>query len=281
MNRIQEQEFSEDEISLIDIIRFFIENGRTILFGGLLGLLAAILFLLITKPQYEGTMQIQMAQISSNEELGVESGNVEEASSLIARLAIPSSFSDQNIIDCAFQGKSSGDGALALSRILKSTPVKGVPNLVEIKIKRSSTVEVKNCLESIFSTIKSSQDKISEPLLLRAAELIKQKQGALDEAKQFLIESEKSQKAFSAVYLLTRDQIMNFNSDINSLQNFVNFNESRSTKMVAPVYVSEKPAFPKRNISILVGIFGGLFLGIAFVLVRQFIAQFQQISHLN
>lgn len=53
------------DTSLIDILRFLKGAYKTICIFGAFGLVAAIIYLVVTPKQYEATAQIAMAQISA------------------------------------------------------------------------------------------------------------------------------------------------------------------------------------------------------------------------
>ena len=258
----------EDEISLFDIVDFFITHGITILMTGILGLVTAGLYLWFTPPQYEAVAQIQMAQWSSNKNIGVNAGNVEESGTLISRLSSPSTYNLQNIQACKMESVKI-DPDLALTKKLKYAIVKASPNIVEIKVQQNSKDDALACLQSIFVTIKESQSKIFEPLHIQAALLIEEKNKKLAIAKDLVLRGDQSGPAISAVYLSTRDEIALLKEDIDSLSNFVNSKDSRPTRLISPIYAPEKPVAPKKLISLISGLFGGLCFGIFYVLMRK------------
>ena len=265
----------EDEISIFDIVDFFITHAKTILMTGILGLITAGFYLWVTPPQYEATAQIQMAQWSSNKNLGVASGNVEEAGTLITRLTLPTTYSSQNIQACKMEDVKIDQGA-ALSKQLKYSVVKTSPNVVEIKVQQKSKDDALTCLQSIFGSIKESQNKIFEPLQLQAAQLIAEKNKKLALAKDLVFRGDQSGPALSAVYLSTRDEITILKDDIESLTNFVNSKDARPTRLISPIYAAEKPVSPKKSISLIAGLIGGLFLGIFYVLLRKGMTVFKK-----
>ena len=55
----------EQEISLLDILRFLKSAWRTIAIAGLVGIALSVAYLVITPKQYEATAQIAMAQIGA------------------------------------------------------------------------------------------------------------------------------------------------------------------------------------------------------------------------
>ena len=108
----------EDEISLFDIVDFFITHVKTILTAGFLGLVTAGLYLWFTPPLYEAVAKVHMAQWPTSKILGVTAGNVEDTATLISRLSSSSTYSLQNIQACKMEDVKI-DKDLALSKKLK------------------------------------------------------------------------------------------------------------------------------------------------------------------
>ena len=104
----EENEASEDEISIKDILDFFIVSWKKILFAAFLGLLGALAYILLMPNSYEGVMQVQMSQLAAGANknnlnpLGI---NIEDPTVLIARLKMPSTFNHENIAACSLSGK--------------------------------------------------------------------------------------------------------------------------------------------------------------------------------
>jgi len=233
------------------------------------------LYLWSTPPQYEAVAKAQMAQSVGSKVLGVTAGNIEDSGMLISRLSSPSTYNLQNIQACKMENVKI-DPDLALSKKLKYTIVKASPNVVEIKVQQKSKDDAIACLNSVFETIAVSQNKILEPLQLQAAQLIKDKNKKLAVAKELLLRGDKSGQALSAVYLSTRDEIASLKEDIDSLSNFVNSKDFRPTRLISPIYAAEKPVSPKKLISLIAGLFGGLFFGIVYVLLQKGMTVFKK-----
>jgi uncharacterized protein involved in exopolysaccharide biosynthesis len=269
----------EDEISLIDFVDFFIAHAITILMAGVLGLMMAGLYLWSTPPQYEAVAKVHMAQWPTSKILGVNAGNVEDTAILISRLSSSSTYSLQNIQACKMENVKI-DQDLALTKKLKYSVIKASPNtipsVVEIKVQEKSKDDAIACLKSVFETITATQNKIFEPLRLQATQLIEDKNKKLAVAKELLLRGDKSGQALSAVYLSTRDEIASLKEDIDNLSNFVNSKDSRSTRLISPIYAAEKQVSPKKSSSLIAGLFGGLCFGIVYVLLRKGITVFKK-----
>ena len=268
MTNLEQVTEQDDEVSLFDTIDFFITHGITILMTGVLGLMVAGLYLWFTPHQYEGFVQIQMAQWSSNKNIVVNGGNVEEPGALISRLSSPSTYSLQNIQACKMESVKI-DPDLALTKKLKYAIVKTSPNVIEIKVQQNSKDDVIACLESVFETIKLSQIYILESPRLQAVQLIEEKNKKLVFAKEQLLKGDQYGPALIAWYLSIRDEMARLNEDIESLTNFVNSRDSRHARLISPIYAAEKPVSPKKLISLITGLFGGLCFGIFYGLMQK------------
>jgi capsular polysaccharide biosynthesis protein len=271
---MSEQSFnqpSEDEISLKDIIDFLVESWKTIIGVGLLGLLGSVGFLVVTPNQYEATAQIQMAQISANNNnnnntnhLGV---NVEEPNLLMARLRLPTAYSDDEIKACGLEGQKMP--AESLVSMSKFSTVKGVSSIIELKIRMESKDQAVICAQALFENIRESQSQIIKPYLEEAKVLLTNYQDRLKEAQQLVTRADKSSAALSAAYLSNRDEVKFLTDESIRLNTFITAGDARQAKLVSPIYASEAPVFPKKKISLIIGLLAGLFLGLMLVMMRK------------
>jgi LPS O-antigen subunit length determinant protein (WzzB/FepE family) len=259
---------SEDEISIKDIVDFLLESWKAILATGLVGLLGAAGFIAVTPSQYEATAQIQMAQIAPNNNnsnpLGV---NVEDPNLLMARLKLPSSYTEDEIKACGLQDLKLP--AESLANIVKLSPVKGVNSIVELKIRLESNDQAVSCAQSLFENIRDSQNNIVKPYIEEAKALLTKYQARLSEAQSLVSRVDKSGSALSAAYLANRDEVKFLTDESIRLNTFITSGDVRQAKLVAPIYASDVPVFPKKKISLLVGMLAGLFLGVLFVIARK------------
>jgi capsular polysaccharide biosynthesis protein len=269
---MSEQSFNqplEDEISLKDIIDFLMESWKTILGVGLLGLLGSVGFLAVTPNQYEATAQIQVAQISANNNnntnpLGV---NVEDPNLLMARLKLPTTYSAAEIKACGLEGQKMP--AESLVSMSKFSAVKGVGSIIELKIRMESREQAVICAQALFENIRESQNQIIKPYIEEAKGLLIKYQARLKEAQELVIRADKSGAALSAAYLANRDEIKFLTDETIRLNAFIAAGDVRQAKLVSPIYSSEAAVFPKKKITLMVGLLAGLFLGLLLVMVRK------------
>jgi hypothetical protein len=268
---IDQDQNGDQEIALIDILLFLKGAYKTILIFGVVGIAAAIVYLVVTPKKYEATAQIVMAQIgaanNNNNNLNPLGINIEEPALLVSRMSLPTSFSAQTVSSCGLDGMSEPGAALAKS--MKLAPAKGVPNVVELKTVGPTPEAALGCASAIFELIKTTQSQILTPYIEEARIKLADDEARLDKAKDLVSRADKSGSAMGAAYLSTRDEIRYLLDEITSLKNVVTSNQNRITHLVAPIYVSDQPIFPKKRIALAAGLIGGLLLGVVIALVRQ------------
>lgn len=258
------------EISLPDILRFLKIAYKTILILGAAGFAIAITYLAVTPKQYEAVAQIAMAQISAanngNNNFNPLGINIEEPPLLIARLAQPTSFPPQVLSACNIsEGANTG---ATFAKSIKLSPLKGVANVVELKVLGASTKAASECAQAIFELIKTTQAQIMAPYIEEAGARLLDDEDRLAKAKDLVAKADKSGSAIGAAYLSTRDEIRFLLDEITVLKNIVTSSQGRATRLTAPIYASDAPAAPKKRMVLVAGLFGGLFLGLLLALGR-------------
>jgi LPS O-antigen subunit length determinant protein (WzzB/FepE family) len=261
----------DSEISMKDIIDFLIEFWMSIVVSGILGFLVSIGYLIVTPNEYQATAQIQVAQMSVNNSnnnnnnlLGV---NIEDPNLLIARFNLPSTYSDEVIKVCGFENMSSPAESLASSA--KFSAFKGVSSIVELKINRDTKEIAINCAQSLFESVKTSQYQILKPYIEESkAQLIKY-EARLAVVESLVSSAHNSDSSLSAVYVVNRDEIKFLTEEILRLNAFISTANIRQTKLVSPIYAADAPVFPKKKVSLIVGLITGLLLGLLFVIGKR------------
>jgi capsular polysaccharide biosynthesis protein len=258
---------NEDEISLKDIVDFLVESWKAIILTGLLGLVGSIAYLWVTPNQYQATAQIQMAQISANNNTNPLGVNIEDPNFLMARLKLPTTYSAQEIKACGFESSANPSETLAASANFSA--VKGVGSMIELKINRDNKETAIACAKSLFENIKASQNEIIKPYTEEAKTLLVKYQDRLTNSQSLVSRADKSGAALSATYLANRDEVKFLTEEILRLNIFITTSETRQAKLVSPVYASDVPAAPKKKIALIAGLFAGLFLGLLLMLGKR------------
>ncbi len=261
----------EDEISLKDIVDFLTESWKVIILTGLLGLLGSIIYLWVTPNQYQAIAQIQMAQITANSNnnnntnpLGV---NIEDPNLLMARLKLPTTYTAQEIKACGFE--SSATPSETLAAYANFSAAKGVGSMIELKINRDNKETAIACAQSLFENIKASQNEIIKPYIEEAKTLLVKYQDRLTNSQSLVSRADKSGAALSAAYLANRDEVKFLTEEILRLNTFITTVDTRQAKLVSPIYASDVPVAPKKNIAFIAGLFAGLFFGLLLMLGKR------------
>lgn len=260
------QETSESEISLTEITNFLKESWKAIIATGIVGVVAAVAFLIVTPSQYEAIVQLQMGQINltNTNPMG---NNIESPSVMIGRHQIPSTYTVDEIKACGIEGKELPNEYLM--KMVKITPVKGSDSVVELKIKLDSKDRVFLCTQAVFQNIRESQGLVIKPYVEEAKNLLVKYQDRLQEAQASVTRVEKSGSALSAVYLSNRDEVKFLIDEILRLNALIASADTRQAKLVTPIYVSDSPVSPKKSVSLVLGLLAGLFVGLLLVLLRR------------
>jgi capsular polysaccharide biosynthesis protein len=268
----------QKELSLKEAINLFFDAWKTIAIFGLLGFLSSITYLLATPKQYEVTAQIQMAQINGNNNnnnnlnnnpLGV---NVEDPNLLLARMRIPSSYSDLEIKACGLgQSKAPAENLTSLANF---SVVRGVSGIVELKIRMNSKDQAIACAQALFENIRRSQNQIMRPYIDEARNLLIKYQARLDGAREIIVRADKSDSAVSAAYLASRDEVRIITDEIFRLNTYIAVGEARQTRLISPIYASNEPVLPKKKITLIAGLFLGLLLGFLFITGKKALTSF-------
>jgi LPS O-antigen subunit length determinant protein (WzzB/FepE family) len=280
-----QEQSSESEISLLDMLIFLKRSYKLIALTALLGIVASSVYLLIAPKQYQASAQIQMAQISAantnsnnnsnnNNNVNPIGVNIEEPVLLIARLSSPTSYTAEAITLCGLDSEK--DAQAILSKSVKLTIPKGVSNVVDMKIIGTSPEASINCAQAVFDLIKASQAQIVRPYIEAAQAKLLDDQERLTKSKDMVEKADKAGSAIGAAYLSTRDEIRFLLNEITALRNVVASNKSRETRLLAPIYASDDPIAPKKRNVLLVGLFGGLFTGLLIAFGRQLVLSLKE-----
>ena len=259
------------EISLLDILEFLKSGWKTIVVFAVLGLVGAVANLVLTPPMYEATAQIRMAQISQGNSANPFGANVEDPSSLIARMQFPTNYSEHAISSCGYQDNP--QAALALSKAAKLSIPKGMANTVELKVLAPSRQLAANCTQAIFLQIAQMQEQLSKVFMEEAKYKLASDNERIEAARKLIARADQSGGALSAAYLSARDELTYFLTDREKMLDLINSVKSRGTRLDSPIYAPDKPVAAQKVASLLAGLLGGLFLGLLIAMGRKLVGK--------
>ncbi len=266
-----------NKASLINDFYFLFDSWRAILFAVSLGLGAAFFYILSATNYYQATAQIQMAQISSINSSNSNSGSnssplgtsIEEPKLLLERLKQPTNFSKNETFACGFTDDQEGAESLISSVIISE--LKGVPSVIQLRVRNQSRATAISCSLALFENIKRSQKEIIKPYLEESKILLTMYQKRLLNAQSLIYRADQSGAALSAAYLASRDEIKFLNEEIVRLNTFISSGDARSAKLISPIYAPNSPVSPNKKAIMILGLISGLLIGIFFVFVRKLI----------
>jgi len=271
MNNHDTQDLAEDEISLLDIVRFFIDNASWItastLGCGLLGLG----FGFLAPKQYEATMNIQMAMVVNTP--------VETPAVLLEKIKLPLYFSPNAWKACDTDGDQTPSRSLAkkLNPILnKQAP------LIGFSYRDDSPIAAQQCLEAVLADIREKQNLLAQPVIQQKKNLLETLKAKLLAAEQVTkyLETQKQSFQFKderfsanalvlATSLSKENEVKDLRSAISELEISLGKPQTQETYLAAPMYASQQAVFPNKLLSIVLFLLSGFVLGVLSIGVRH------------
>jgi LPS O-antigen subunit length determinant protein (WzzB/FepE family) len=259
----------EDEISLKDIIDFLVESWKAIVFTGLLGTAGAVAYLLVTPNQYQVTANFQVAKVVGSD--------VESPALLLEKLKIPTFYSQKTLSVCNVTEKI--DPGAIIAKNLKPTLTKTAP-IINITYKAKSIEDARRCLEAVLDDIRTSQNLLSKPILtIKAIQLLTLKQ-KLESSEKFINKLPNSNFDFSdskfsssslllATTIMKENEVKDLRVQINEMEISLVDPQTKEAFLTAPIHAPQQKVSPKRAITLIGGLMGGLLLGLLFMLGQK------------
>ena len=259
----------DQEISLLGILIFLKGAWKVIGLMGLGGLVVSGAYLIMTPNQYEAVVNIAMARVPADKNsLGV---SIEEPQALINRMSVPSSFDAVVLNACGLQDVVTL--AAQMTKAIKLSTPKGVANVIELKVTRSSPELASACAKSVYELIAYSQAQMIYPIAeaFKAnsiARLLKVEE-RLAQDKALLVKAEQPRGVLSSAYFPILTEIRSLEDERATLLALVDTKGVQTANLQSPIYAADKPVYPKKALSLFFGLVGGAFLGLFIALGRQ------------
>lgn len=260
-----------NEFGLVEAIAFLKNNRKSIILGGLVGLLISVAYVVLTPKKYEARWQVQMANFGiskvSNNISNKDSNNVsEDPAALIQRLRTPTAYTAEVQQTCGMP--TNGEYGDYLNGSLKVIAVKNVANAVEMTLTSPSPESARKCAEAIVAMIVAQQrSQIEESLAGRQAQAAEYQQALLEEQQQ--LEKIKKSELGNFGYLARLDKLSWLRARIDELHEEALQSQMHPAKLVAPIYVPSKPVSPKLAPALLLGVLLGMMLGLLYAIGRE------------
>lgn len=269
------EQSNETEISLIDIFLFLKRFYKTIVFTGALGLTLAAAYLWLVPNQYEASANIAVGKATPG------GPNLEEPQALINRMSIPTSLDGATLQACSLQDSNNSvmPSVAKVNKAIKLSIPKGVANVVELKVTQPSIESARACANGVIEVVANSQLQMIGPMAqatkaANSSRLAKVEERLVQD-KGLLAKAGDPKNTVSPTYFALLSEIRSLEDERDKLQATVDANTVQTATLQSPIFVSDKPVYPKKILSLIVGLFGGLFLGILIALARQVFPKFK------
>jgi len=263
---------SEPEISLLDIVEFFENQWKKILFGGLVGGILGVSYALLAPPKFEASANIQVARVANVD--------VETPILLSEKLKLPSYYSQETLSACKLDDLD--DPRSVLIEKLKPTLVKNT-TYVSVAYKDKTVEIAKNCLTGVLNDIRNSQSELAHPIIeARKNQLVtlKSKLEDIDHTLKTVFSSKNLNfdiidTKFSASALLfatvlaKENEVKDLRISIRDLELALAEPQTKPAYLVTPIYSSGLKVEPKRTLIVVGSVFAGALLMILYALIKK------------
>jgi LPS O-antigen subunit length determinant protein (WzzB/FepE family) len=267
----------DDEISIIDIIRFFKSHKKIILIFVIIGALLGGLYVNFTVPVYKGSVLISPAKIAG--------AFVVNPKITVTKLDMNSYYSKETFINCNpnfYKDKDKDkDINYDLSTLVKASVTKD-GDLIQLLMEDKNKTVIKDCLNSMIDDMRISQNKIADPLIQLKNNELSLLEAKLKNAEEFKVKlNEKQIKElktntdrfavdllYTNMILFNTNEIKQIMTEINKIKTDLSSEQTKGADKVLPINI-EKKYFPTPKIGALIGLFMGLCLGILIALIKQ------------
>jgi hypothetical protein len=264
----------DDEILLLDIIQFFKDHFKRILFFIILGGLIGFLYGKLADPVYDGSVLVSPALIAGN--------FVVDPKITLTKLGMNSYYSKESFLACnpIYYKDKDKDIDFEMGDILKRS-ITNDGKFIQLTISHSNKDIIHACLESVVADISASQKIITEPLVNSKKLKLSLTEEKLKYLKQFYedlnikqIKNLNITDQRFATNILYANIIFNTSSEMKALQDQINTmktelssEQTNDASKILPVSISQKN-FPSMKLGSLLGLFLGSVLGFFVCLFR-------------
>ena len=260
----------DDEISLLDIIQFFKDYFKRILFFIILGGILGGLYGKLADPVYDGSVLISPAKVAGN--------LVIEPNIILTTLDMNSYYSKETFLACNpmfyKEKEKEKEKDYDLTDIVKISITKD-GNLIKIIMSDSNKETIHACLESITADINASQNKIGHLLIESKKTELNLAETKLKLAEEFRTQlNDKQMKNLKtnaqrfSTDVLYANIVLNTSLEIKTLLDQINkvktelFSElTKEAGMVLPINI-ERKSIPSPRSGLLLGLFLGAITGL-------------------
>ena len=264
-NKIRE-DIADEEIGLIEVAQFLIDNRSWIALCTVAGLLLGSLYVGFKPASFEASASIQVAKVAGEE--------VETTAVLNEKIKLPLYFSTSTLHACHNESTPPPSGSLA--GLLTTQTSKNSP-LLNISVKMASHDKAKECILQVVNDIQSHQSLLIKPLIQKQQSLrntLLSKINVAEEITQFLstqlARRSISNERFAAAAMLlatstTKEhEIKDLRAQLMDLENEMSPHQTAEAILAAPIAINlaaEPKVWLVLFLATLAGFFTGALLG--------------------
>ena len=272
---------AEDEgLNLWELLDAFKSGWHWLVGGAVVGLAGAVGFVMVVPAQYEATAIIQPATVGlASTTTATKGAEVESTAQTLERLKTPTFYSDAQLQACDVKAQANARRALATA--IKPTLVKG-NSLIQISYRAESPAVAEACVAGVVAELAKVQAALAEPVIKTLDEQRKLTKQQLDESERFQSQIEKramtldpSDAKFSQAMLMLnaalskREEISKLRKLYTEQSLLLSEPFTQPAQLFEPIYSPDRAVFPKKTITALGGLIGGLVLGGLVLFVRR------------
>lgn len=271
--RIENLDKEPDGLTVSEVIEKLRLSWRWLLGGAFVGVLGGGMFLALVAHQYDASAVIQPATVGmpSASNSTTKGTDVESASQTLERLKLSGFYNDDVLVACNVSDLP--DPRQAIVKKMKPVLIKGNA-LIQISYTADSPKDAESCLVAIINQLTKVQSQIAAPIIktLEEQRLLTKQQLADAEKVQSQIEHRMmtlnpSDAKFSSFTLMLgtalskREEIARLRKVYNEQSLLLSEPMTQPVKLLEPIYTQTSPVYPKKMLSILIGLTAGIFLG--------------------
>ena len=264
MHQNNNEDVADEDIGLIEIAQFLIDNRTWLAACSFAGLLLGSLYVVFKPSSFEANASIQVAMVSGEP--------VETAAVLNEKIKLPLYFSTGTLQACAADGIPSPTGSLV--HTLKTQVSKNAPFL-NLTVAMPTPALAQNCLMAILTDIQTQQAYLAAPVLAKQRNLletVKSKLAFSEEISKFLSSQQAniniSNEKFSAAAMLLAtttakdNEIKALQSQLMNLETGLSPTQTKPASLAAPINTPASPVGLHTGLVLLLSAFLGFLLAV-------------------
>lgn len=271
----------DDEISLYDLWQVLAEGWRWIVGGIIAGAIAAAGYLAVTPPQYEAMALIQIGQIGQIGALGqLGSAPVESPARVVERIMFPT-FTKTMVTKLGW-GDDDVRGAVYASS-LTAKPVKST-DLVELKTRGLTREDAANSLKATIEYLALLHKTVAQPVMESLEAELKEISAEARETGKVLAELERAAQLqrqlaprdrfsesilYAQLSATNETRVRELRRRETQYREWISMTGKAATAAFGDPSVPDTPIFPRKMLTLMLAMLGGLLFGVVAVVFRR------------